>query len=705
MERSPKRQRGNLPEVENNAVPTSNGRRAPPPPQPAATTRPPPPISRAGGVYIPPFKLAQMMAAETDKTSEAYQRLTWDALRKSLNGLVNKANVINVKHILPDLFSENLIRGRGLLCKALLKSQVASPLFTPVYAALLAVVNTKFPEIGELLLHRIVLQFKKAFKRNDKPLCTASLRFIAHLVNQQVAHELLALEVLFLLLSQPSDDSVQVACAFVLEVGAFLGDVNAAGLRAVYDRLRDIVQEGTNVSKRTQYVVEALFASWKKGFATDNPAVREGLDLVEIEDQITHEVSLDDAVQPHTELDVFRFDPDYDKHEAEYSAIKKELLGDDDDDDDGSSGDEEGGESSSSEEEEDDSDEEEEEGEGAGGIISTTTTTHNNNQEIEDLTGTDLVNLRRTIYLAIQSSLTHEEAGHKILRMNIPEKHSFEIVTMIIECASQEKTHNKMYSLLAERFCKLRRYYEQGFAQAFHSQYTLVHRLETNKVRNVAKLFSHLFATDALPWSVMGCIRLTEEDTTSSSRIFIKFLFQELAEELGMKKLVDKVADPVGGGFEGLFPTDSARNMRFSINFFTSIGLGAVTDRMRDLLKEAQIQAAQQAAALKAAAEEDKKKKKNMSKSESRGRRKRRSSSPSSSSSSSSDSDSDSDSSTTKTSSRSGDSGSTSSYTSSSSSSLYSSSSDSGSEDSRDRRRRGGGRRRKRTRSGSRKRR
>ena len=37
-------------------------------------------------------------------------------------------------------------------------SQMASPTFTPVYAALVAVVNTKFPELGELLLHRVITQ-------------------------------------------------------------------------------------------------------------------------------------------------------------------------------------------------------------------------------------------------------------------------------------------------------------------------------------------------------------------------------------------------------------------------------------------------------------------------------------------------------------------------------------------------------------------
>lgn len=38
---------------------------------------------------------------------------------------------------------------------------------------------------------------------------------------------------------------------------------------------------------------------------------------------------------------------------------------------------------------------------------------------------------------------------------------------------------------------------------------------------------------------------------------------------------------------ESLFPTDSVEAARFSINFFTSIGLGAVTDKLREFLKDA----------------------------------------------------------------------------------------------------------------------
>ena len=144
---------------------------------------------RSGGAYVPPFKLAQMMRDNNtvrDASSPEYQRIAWEALKKSINGLVNKINASNVKNIVPELFSENVVRGKGLFARSVMKSQMASPQFSPVFAALVAVTNTKFPELGELVVKRVVLQFRRAFRRNDKSVCVAATKFLASLVNQQV---------------------------------------------------------------------------------------------------------------------------------------------------------------------------------------------------------------------------------------------------------------------------------------------------------------------------------------------------------------------------------------------------------------------------------------------------------------------------------------------------------------------------------------
>lgn len=112
---------------------------------------------RTTGVYIPPFKLAMMMKNSADKSSAEYQRMTWDALKKSINGLINKVSLANIKNIVLELFRENLIRGRGLFCRSLMRAQHASPAFTNVYAALVAVVNTKLPGIISFLFSTMLL--------------------------------------------------------------------------------------------------------------------------------------------------------------------------------------------------------------------------------------------------------------------------------------------------------------------------------------------------------------------------------------------------------------------------------------------------------------------------------------------------------------------------------------------------------------------
>ncbi len=72
----------------------------------------------------------------------------------------------------------------------------------------------------------VCMQFLKAFKRNDKGMAVGCLKFIAHLCNQQVAHEALALEIMVLLLETPTNDSVEIALEFARDVAALLEDTS-----------------------------------------------------------------------------------------------------------------------------------------------------------------------------------------------------------------------------------------------------------------------------------------------------------------------------------------------------------------------------------------------------------------------------------------------------------------------------------------------
>jgi pre-mRNA-splicing factor CWC22 len=512
--------------------------------------------TRAGGAYIPPARLRAMQASFTDKKSAEFQRMAWEALKKSIQGMINKCNVANIKQIVPELFSENLVRGRGLFCRAIMKAQAASLPFTNIYAAMVAIVNTKLPQVGDLLVRRLIVQFRKSFRRNDKAVAVASSTFLSHLVNTQVVHEVLIAEILLLLLNKPTDDSVEIAVGIMKEVGQFLEEMNAAIANAIFDQFRNILHEA-DIDKRTQYMIEVLFQVRKDKYK-DNPAVKEELDLVEEDDQHTHQHTLEDEIKVEDGLNIFKLDADYEEHEAQYQKLKAEILGEEE------ASDAEYTDASSDEEEDEEAKE----------------------MDIKDQTNADLVSLRRTIYLTIKASGGFEECCHRLMRINLPHGMEKELTTMIVECASQERTYEKFFGMIGERFCKLNRMWTDLFEEGFVTYYETIHRFETNRLRIIAQFFAHLLSTDAIGLHVLMAVKLNEEDTTSSSRIFIKILFEELMASLGQKTLVERLKDPMlQDSLGGIFPTDDQANTRFSINFFTAIGMGVLTEGMREFLK------------------------------------------------------------------------------------------------------------------------
>ncbi|TPP61274.1 Pre-mRNA-splicing factor cwc-22 [Fasciola gigantica] len=475
---------------------------------------------KTGGAYIPPARLRQMQASITDKSSEAYQRIAWEALKKSIHGFINKVNVSNISDVVRQLLSENIVRGRGLLARSLITAQTTSPTFTHVFAALVAIVNSKFPQI-----------------RRD---------------------------------------------------------------------------------------------GWK-----DHPIVLPDLDLIQEDDQITHTTSLLDQVDPEDNLNVFRFDPDYQANEEKYAQIKASFFesddedGDDADDSEGGSGD---GDSS------DESDGDQEDSERPQGAAAASDGL--DKQTVIDQTETNLVHLRRTIYLMLQSSLSADEAGHRLLQLKIRPGEEYEVASMVLDCCAQTRSYETRYGRLAQRLCRViltsgggggggsggsrpaapdlgpgsrykpgndytssrskntvpepevvedtgpPRSYVAEFEKIFGEQYAIIHRLETAKLRNVALFFAHLLYTDSISWGVLECVRLNERDTTSSGRIFLKHLFLELCSFMGLAKLNARLRDEtLQPYFAGLLPRDNPKDTRFAINFLTTIGLGGLTLDLREHLQ------------------------------------------------------------------------------------------------------------------------
>jgi len=174
-------------------------------------------------------------------------------------------------------------------------------------------------------------------------------------------------------------------------------------------------------------MVEVLMQVRKDKYK-DNPILPEGLDLVEEEEQITHEIQLEEDLKVEEGLsmypircmsirsnglraDIFKFDPNYLENEEKYKAIKADILGEGFDDESGSEGDNE---------------DEDDEDEGTFGTLIPClfikyVPAVPEKEGIQDRTETNLVNLRRVIYLTIMNALNYEEAVHKLLKVQLNE--------------------------------------------------------------------------------------------------------------------------------------------------------------------------------------------------------------------------------------------------------------------------------------------
>ncbi|CUM67191.1 uncharacterized protein PRCAT00004884001 [Priceomyces carsonii] len=527
---------------------------------------------RKSGKYVPPSKLRALQESITntlDSSNEEYQKIKWEELKKSINGQINKLNKSNIKEVVLELFKLNIVRAKGVLVRYLMKAQLTDVIFTPIYASLIAVINSKIPEIGELLASRLVLQFRRAFMKDDKNLCLSSTNFIGHLVNVEVISEILILQILQLLLEKPTDDSVEISIAMIKVVGSYMSIHSKVATQMIFERLRGLLHDDADLSERTQFLITEILKI-KRGDFKDYPAVEKELDLVESDDQNTHVIELDQSLKSLDALNLFQFDNDYEHNEAEYDNIKQDILGGSDEED-----------------EESDVENEEQEEQKADELL-----------EIKDMTESNMLEFQKTVYLTMMSSMSADEAVHKLLRLNREKRHVESndeiLVDMIIKCCSQEKTYSKYFGTVGDRLISMGRQWHNVFVKQFKHYYSIIHQFETNALRNIGKFFGHLFASDKLAidkaWDE---IVMTQTETNSASRVFLKFIFQEMVEELGINEVKARVLEDeyVRERITGLFPVieatyEDADHLRFSINFFTAIGLGILTEEMRAVLND-----------------------------------------------------------------------------------------------------------------------
>eukprot|EP00127_Corallochytrium_limacisporum_P001764 Clim_evm18s78 gene=Clim_evmTU18s78 len=652
---------------------------------PKFTKRPP-------TVYIPPHlrkatassgvTTAHGSASEAKRAlDQSMQRRHWNESVSVMRGLLNRLTDANIREIAVDMIDEvNVVRLRGILCQLLLKTQRQSTKLLPAMSALVAVLNSLLPRVGLLLFHRLLAIFQEGIREGDRLQTLRAASFLSHLVTHKVVHEMIILELLFVLLdtgcaSHEADDimyteataDLMEVCVTILQVsGHTLQETVPKGLDAIFEQLREQLshiddrihrksqmkrdEEASDFERirRMKYTVEAIFEWRKKGF-TKSENIIDILDILPEEDCVTHEHSLlndegeETITNPHWELDQFQYDPNFRENEKKYEQFRMEVL-----EDLGP------GDTIAEEEEAVDDD-----GQGADALMVSESLKRakehaeelkkqgalTGSVSIVDHTDTNVVNFRKTVYLTLNTALSADDATHKLLQLILPEGYDALLVKVVLECCVAERTYRKFYGVIAERLMRVNRHWTERMEELFRSEYANLHNYDTTILRNTAFFFAHVFEISqdlnvastmaplpSEPLEEMFHLRITQEDTTSGSRIFLKYLFQELFDAWGLDRFMEEFGldQPQSRGESALdeatndqdwteikqklrwkgsrwsggrplplqvrrelqrrrlgrqlIPYDGLTELRFAINFFTSINLGPVTDDAREEL-------------------------------------------------------------------------------------------------------------------------
>lgn len=473
-----------------------------------------------------------------DEEGVEFQRENWEMIRSHVSPIISNLTMDNLLDSYKQLFQVNIVVGGNIVCQNvvnfILKKQNKGQI--PALAALITLLNSDVPEIGETLIKELMLTFVKQFNHRDYISCDNILQCLSILFLYDVAHEIIILQILLLLLEK---NYLQFVISVLKTCGWKLALVSRKTHNMIWEKLRYILQT-QDLSKTVRESLEELFEIRQ----TDYKNGSQGLLVLDSGDYTvnTHSYIVNDEDRANIKLGDFKECTRFDELTKVFDALRQKIWINNESNED--------------------------------------TTEH---LQINDMTSTNDVEFKKKIYLVLKSSLSGDEAAHKLLRLKVANNLKKTVVDIIIKSSLQESTFSKFYSILSERVITFHRSWQIAYNETFEKNYTEdIEDFETEQLRILGKLWGHLISYEFLPMKCLTIIKLTEEDSCPQGRIFIKFLFQELVNELGLNELQTRLASIK---LEGMFPLEGdGDHIRYSINFFTAIGLGVLTEKMRSQL-------------------------------------------------------------------------------------------------------------------------
>ncbi|KAH3898996.1 U2-type spliceosomal complex subunit CWC22 SCDLUD_004417 [Saccharomycodes ludwigii] len=411
---------------------------------------------------------------------------------------------------------------------------------------LICYINTLIEELGASIATGILKEFYDNLKNKDTSTSTdIFLRYICALVRLKIMDEVILLEIIQEFLAE---NNYYFVSKVLLLCGDHIFDSNKSIHDLLINKLNSILNE--NIDTKTNELIISLLDEAK----VDYKHLR--LQKYEWKYSMTQHVITLDTLTSFKFLTEFQYDENFDQLELDYQKLYREKI--------------------IPFFEQIDPDINEKKNDENTTLI-----------KVTDMSNTETIEFKKKIYLIIKGSLSGDEAAHKLLKLRLPDFQKPLAVDVIIKSSSQETTYSKFYGILAEKLCNTHSSWQKAFKEIFIENYNNCNDYEPNQLRNIGKFWGHLLATDYVGFEVFQCIHMNQEETTPAGRVYIKFIFQELVADLGVKELKEMLEEPyIQPYISNMFPKDDTdpEKIRFSINYFTAIKLGILTEPMREKL-------------------------------------------------------------------------------------------------------------------------
>ncbi|CCF57642.1 hypothetical protein KAFR_0C06460 [Kazachstania africana CBS 2517] len=488
---------------------------------------------------------------KSEEYSEEVQRKNWEEIRVNTRKVLKNLGKEPLLVSYANIFEANIVIGEPILATEIYESMSISNIKD--LSPLLKLLDVDLPDVAKEVTRQIIISFIDDIKNQREKQCLLYTTALSSFLSYGIIHELIILQLVHVLLSEKTSThkefNINVLINLLLKSGKALQRVSKIPHDSIFEDLRSMLQSG-QVPVSLTAKLEILFDLRRKNYKMyDEEALVDLPPFVpgESDNEVVFLLD-DDSLKSPILNDSFRQVENYETLQKQFILLKEKVQT----------------------------------------RLSSLSVPQSSQSVtvVHDMTQAKDVEFKKKIYLIMKSSLSGDEAAHKILKLRIPDDEKHKIVDILVNSELQERTFSKFYAILAERLCSNHRSWASAFEVIFAKFYLeMIDTIEPAKLRIMGKFWASLLSADFLGLEILKIIKLTENETTPPIRIFIKFLFQELVLKLGLKELKDRINEPfVKPSLLGLFPEEDLENMRYAINFFTAINLGVLTDDMRKKL-------------------------------------------------------------------------------------------------------------------------